>query len=189
MQKDFISVNPDNGNGSATVTVSASANSGAARSTSIMISGGGMTRPISITQGSRYATFTDITYTNNPNKSLKLQLKSQTDTSTIEIKPNDIENVGIPNGLTHLMTYLNLSENEDIDMKLTIAEASISNVNIRAESYCALNIKNGGNGVEILVYGDYEAVEMGGWSCYCTCDLTINGHTFTNVIINCDCLD
>ncbi len=50
MDKDFISVNPDGGNGSATVTVSASANSGAARSTSITISGGGITRTVNISQ-------------------------------------------------------------------------------------------------------------------------------------------
>lgn len=50
MDKDFISVNPDSGSGSATVTVSASTNSGAARSTSITISGGGITRTVNISQ-------------------------------------------------------------------------------------------------------------------------------------------
>lgn len=40
MQKDFITVSPDNGNSDGTVTVQASGNNGDTRSTTITISGG-----------------------------------------------------------------------------------------------------------------------------------------------------
>lgn len=41
MQKDFITVTPDDGNSGGTITVQASGNSGDTRSTTITISGGG----------------------------------------------------------------------------------------------------------------------------------------------------
>lgn len=50
MQKDFITVTPDSGNGTATVTVAAAQNTGNARNSSIVISGGGMTRTIKVSQ-------------------------------------------------------------------------------------------------------------------------------------------
>lgn len=46
MQKDFIIITPDNGSSDTTVTVVASENTGSARSSSVAISGGGMTRVI-----------------------------------------------------------------------------------------------------------------------------------------------
>ena len=50
MKKDFITVTPDSGRGDKTVTAVASENTGRKRSTSIKISGGGMSRTISISQ-------------------------------------------------------------------------------------------------------------------------------------------
>lgn len=51
MQKNFITATPDSGgNGTTTVTVVASANSGNARTTTLNIGGGGITRNISISQ-------------------------------------------------------------------------------------------------------------------------------------------
>lgn len=51
MQKDFIVATPDTGvGGMTTVTVAAQENQGQARSTTISIGGGGMTRNVSITQ-------------------------------------------------------------------------------------------------------------------------------------------
>lgn len=49
MQKDFLTITPDSG-GSQEVTVQAGANYGDARSTTITISGGGMTRTIEVSQ-------------------------------------------------------------------------------------------------------------------------------------------
>lgn len=189
MQKDFITVTPDSGSGSATVTVSASVNSGQARSSSIAISGGVVKRTVEIAQESKYETFADISYSLNPTKVAKLTLESQTDTNVVEINPNSVENIGFPKGFNHLFTYIKLSGDDNLDMKLRIKNASVSNVKIGTESLCAMNISNEGNEVEILVYGDYEAIEYGGWACDCICDLTINGYIFTNVTINCDCLD
>ena len=50
MQKDFLTITPDSGGGSQAVTVKASPNTGNARSTTITISGGGMTRTIEVSQ-------------------------------------------------------------------------------------------------------------------------------------------
>lgn len=50
MQKDFITVTPDHGNNDRTVTVQASGNSGDNRNSTITISGGGMSRTITINQ-------------------------------------------------------------------------------------------------------------------------------------------
>lgn len=50
--KDFITATPDSGTGGGTVTVSASKNIGKERSSSIIISGGGITRTINISQKS-----------------------------------------------------------------------------------------------------------------------------------------
>lgn len=50
MQKDFLTITPDSGEGSQEVTVQAGANYGDARSTTITISGGGMTRTIEVSQ-------------------------------------------------------------------------------------------------------------------------------------------
>lgn len=50
MQKDFITVTPDSGNGNGTVTVAASENTGNSRTSSITISGGGITKTIEINQ-------------------------------------------------------------------------------------------------------------------------------------------
>lgn len=51
MEKDFITVSPDSGGGNATLNVTAAANSQASsRSTSITISGGGVSKKISISQ-------------------------------------------------------------------------------------------------------------------------------------------
>lgn len=50
MQKDFLTITPDSGRGSQAVTVKASPNTGNARSTTITISGGGMTRTIEVSQ-------------------------------------------------------------------------------------------------------------------------------------------
>lgn len=51
MQKDFLTITPDSGGGgSQEVTVRAGANYGDARSTTITISGGGMTRTIEVSQ-------------------------------------------------------------------------------------------------------------------------------------------
>lgn len=50
MKKDFITVSPDNGEGSQAVTVKSSPNTGNARSTTITISGGGITRTIDVIQ-------------------------------------------------------------------------------------------------------------------------------------------
>lgn len=50
MQKDFLTITPDSGGGSQAVTVKASPNTGNARSTTITISGGGITRTIDVIQ-------------------------------------------------------------------------------------------------------------------------------------------
>ncbi len=50
MKKDFITVTPDNGNSDRTVTVQASGNSGDNRNSTITISGGSMSRTITINQ-------------------------------------------------------------------------------------------------------------------------------------------
>ena len=51
MQKDFITVTPDSGNGNGTVTVAASQNpTTSQRSSFIEVSGGGITRRISVNQ-------------------------------------------------------------------------------------------------------------------------------------------
>lgn len=51
MQKDFLTITPDSGGGSQEVTVQAGANHGyLPRSTTITISGGGMTRTIEVSQ-------------------------------------------------------------------------------------------------------------------------------------------
>lgn len=51
MQKDFLTITPDSGEGgSQAVTVKASPNTGNARSTTITISGGGITRTIDVIQ-------------------------------------------------------------------------------------------------------------------------------------------
>lgn len=50
MQKDFLTITPDSGEGSQEVTVQAGANSGNARTSTITISGGGMTRTIEVSQ-------------------------------------------------------------------------------------------------------------------------------------------
>lgn len=50
MEKDFLTITPDSGGGSQEVTVQARANYGDARSTTITISGGGMTRTIEASQ-------------------------------------------------------------------------------------------------------------------------------------------
>lgn len=53
MQKDFITVTPDSGNGNGTVTVAASQNpTTSQRSSFIEVSGGGITRRISVNQES-----------------------------------------------------------------------------------------------------------------------------------------
>ena len=50
MQKDFLTITPDSGMESQAVTVKASSNTGNARSTTITISGGGITRTIDVIQ-------------------------------------------------------------------------------------------------------------------------------------------
>lgn len=50
MKKDFLTITPDSGRGSQAVTVKASPNTGNARSTTITISGGGITRTIDVIQ-------------------------------------------------------------------------------------------------------------------------------------------
>lgn len=50
MKKDFLTITPDSGEGSQAVTVKASPNTGNARSTTITISGGGITRTIDVIQ-------------------------------------------------------------------------------------------------------------------------------------------
>lgn len=62
MQKDFITVTPDSGNGTATVTVAAAQNTGNARNSSIVISGGGMTRTIKVNQQEIEKELVDGTY-------------------------------------------------------------------------------------------------------------------------------
>lgn len=62
MQKDFITVTPDNGSSGTTVTVVASENTGSARSSSITISSGGMTRVIRVNQQEAEKELVDGTY-------------------------------------------------------------------------------------------------------------------------------
>lgn len=50
MQKDFMTITPDSGGGSQEVTVAVSANAGNARSSTITIQGGGITRTIDVSQ-------------------------------------------------------------------------------------------------------------------------------------------
>lgn len=50
MNKDFITATPDTGSGDATVNVVAAKNNGAARSTSLKIAGGGITKTVTISQ-------------------------------------------------------------------------------------------------------------------------------------------
>lgn len=53
MQKDFLTITPDSGRGSQEVTVQAGANYGNTRSTTITISGEGITRTIDVIQAER----------------------------------------------------------------------------------------------------------------------------------------
>ena len=53
MEKDFLTITPSSGSGSQEVTVVASANTGEARSTSIIVSGGSMTRTVDANQESQ----------------------------------------------------------------------------------------------------------------------------------------
>lgn len=62
MQKDFITVTPDNGSSGTTVTVVASENTGSTRSSSITISSGGMTRVIRVNQQEAEKELVDGTY-------------------------------------------------------------------------------------------------------------------------------
>ena len=62
MQKDFITVTPDSGSGNRTVTVAAEENTGNSRSSSIAISGGGMTRTITVNQKEADKDLVDGTY-------------------------------------------------------------------------------------------------------------------------------
>lgn len=50
MNKDFLTITPDSGGGTADVTVQASQNQGSSRTSTITISGGGMTRTIEVSQ-------------------------------------------------------------------------------------------------------------------------------------------
>ena len=50
MQKDFLTITPDSGRGSQEVTVAVPANTGNARSSTITIQGGGITRTIEVSQ-------------------------------------------------------------------------------------------------------------------------------------------
>lgn len=50
MEKDFLTITPDSGEGSQTVTVEVPENSGEARSTTITVSGNGITQTISVNQ-------------------------------------------------------------------------------------------------------------------------------------------
>ena len=62
MQKDFLTITPDSGTGSQAVTVKASPNTGNARSTTINISGGGITRTINVSQTAARRTVTEVQY-------------------------------------------------------------------------------------------------------------------------------
>lgn len=54
MQKDFITITPDSGSGNKDITVQASQNDDTSqRSSTITITGGGMTRGIKVTQSGR----------------------------------------------------------------------------------------------------------------------------------------
>ena len=57
MQKDFMTITPDSGGGSQEVTVAVSANTGNARSSTITIQGGGITRTIDVSQGGAVITY------------------------------------------------------------------------------------------------------------------------------------
>lgn len=61
MNKDFLTITPDSGGGTTDVTVQASQNSGNARTSTITISGGGITRTINVSQTAARRTYT-ITY-------------------------------------------------------------------------------------------------------------------------------
>lgn len=50
MQKDFITVAPDTGDGNGTINVTASKNTSSERSTSLTISGEGVTKTVNINQ-------------------------------------------------------------------------------------------------------------------------------------------
>lgn len=50
MQKDFITATPDTGSGNGTINVTASKNISSKRSTSLTISGGGVTKTVNINQ-------------------------------------------------------------------------------------------------------------------------------------------
>lgn len=50
MQKDFIIATPDTGGGNGTINVTASKNTSSERSTSLTISGGGVTKTVNIKQ-------------------------------------------------------------------------------------------------------------------------------------------
>ena len=75
MQKDFITVTPDNGNGDATVTVAASENqSENARSSTITIAGGGISRTVSLGQNAGSITYEyDLMKTQNGFKLVEAQ--------------------------------------------------------------------------------------------------------------------
>ena len=63
MKKDFLTITPDSGGGGTTdVTVQASQNSGNSRTSTITISGGGITRTINVSQTAARRTVTEVQY-------------------------------------------------------------------------------------------------------------------------------
>lgn len=64
MQKDFITATPDTGGGSGSVNVTAAANTGAARSTTLNISGSGVTKTVPVSQEANPISLVELFITN-----------------------------------------------------------------------------------------------------------------------------
>ena len=62
MQKDFMTITPDSGGGSQEVTVAVPANTGNARSSTITIQGGGITRTINVAQSAGRRNVIELQY-------------------------------------------------------------------------------------------------------------------------------
>lgn len=95
MQKDFMTVNPDSGSGGGTVTVQTAANSGDARNGILTISGGGITRTVSVNQ-ERFYSGNDsyiISVQNFPGPTYSYTFQILAGGVTTDVPPNQISSL------------------------------------------------------------------------------------------------
>lgn len=132
MEKNFITVTPDSGTGNATVTVVASENSGQdERSTSISISGGTMTRTLSINQEANPVTL-EVSPTSlefDPNGGLKqIQITCNTNW-TIENSNPQLININPTSGTGNSSVNVIMMPNaagDELNLSFTVKAGAIS---------------------------------------------------------------